>query len=247
MFSSCHTFTSEYRLKRAGIFLVILVCFGSTCASASPFLLTFGGTIDYSTTSAVPVGTPYFGSLRYDTTDAVLLSISPTSAVYSFGPSDSLTLSTGPYTFSISGNSPDGFQNQLQVVYQQTFDGEVADVFFAGDYSETGISSNLPGLTPTFLGFQIAGPPGLLTADGLPESFDFSKVDPVGYGIAATQVGVSFADGELFSGDFNSLEIQAVPEPATGVLLSSIVLGLILRRKRVSRTCDTPRVTHHGV
>jgi hypothetical protein len=227
---------SEYPGKRALVSLGILICLGSTRASASPILLTFGGTIDYSTVSAVPVGTPYFGSLRYDTTDAVLSTSSTTVTFYSFGPSDSLTLSTGPYTFSISGNSPDGFQNQLQVVYQQTFGGEVTDVFFAGDTSETGFSSNLPGFTPIFFGFQIAGPPGLLTANELPESVDFSKVDPVGYGIASTSVGVSFSDGELFSGDFNSLEIQAVPEPATGVLLSLIILGLILRSKRVSRT-----------
>ena len=213
--------------------------FGAGLASGGQIVLTFSGTISQSVNSISStslLGQPFSGSATYDSNDPILSVGGPIPVVtsaYSFGPLDLLTLTIGGFTFSASGSAPG---NSLFVEYHQINGGAAYD-YFAMSANLSSISSNVPGFLPTLLSIDIAGVPGLLTAPGLPQNFDFSNVVSGGLGGRPTSIFVGAfppSGGSpifLFRADeFTSLQIRAVPEPATGSLLASVLIALVLRR-----------------
>jgi hypothetical protein len=211
------------RLKPV-ILVVAIAAVVASPASAGIMLLTFTGTITSSEIPGILSGTPYSGQVLYDTADPVLNG-APPETTFSFGPMDQLSVVVGSYTFQSSGAM---FANQLAVDYENTVDGPSRDVFLADHTNGSGITSNLPGFAPVFLGFQIAGPPGLLPDGGLPTSVNFSDVVPGGYSGASTIMVIADLSGRDVRGDFSSFQLQTVPEPASTALVGSVILGLMI-------------------
>jgi len=216
------------RSGQSASLLAVVGLFGASGAFASEVELNFSGMVDASNLPSIPVGSTFSGYVLYQTPGIVYLA-SGTTTSFSFGTSDMLSLSTGAYTFSVSGSNAFGSGDLLQVDYHDSG----VDVYTAGNAKgpAAAISSGLPGFSPDFLEFQIAGSSGLLASDGLPINIDFSHLCTPGCGNASTGITVeSFGSPGFpyFTGDFNSFEIQTVPELSTGTMLTCAVLAFVL-------------------
>jgi PEP-CTERM motif len=230
----------RHRLNPAVVLILVAFSLGIHSASAEQVTVTFSGTIDHSTdyNSVSELGVPFSGVLSYDSHDPLLLTVpatanTPALEEYTFGPTDSLILNIGSYTFSAYGTF--GSQNLLLVG-----SGPNVDLFSVSALYGSDITSNFPGFAPYNLGFEVAGPPGLLTNPGLPTSFNFSDVVTPGYGGYTSGVSidgyVSGSDLDIFGGNnYSSLEVTETPEPSTNMLVSLGLVGIVLRRKLANR------------
>jgi hypothetical protein len=228
----------RYLVLLLGIGAVIVSLVGGASASAAPILVTFSGTVTVSTAPGISGGAPYSGEVLYDTTDP-LLSLSAPYEFYRFGPNDLLAITVGNCTFSGGGPGTDVSPNNLSIVHQQVLNGgSVGDFFNAEAISSA--TSNCQTFSPSVLFFEIVGPSGLVPGSGVPSSFDLSKVVQPTYSDFGSRAGVLIPGNQFFYGDFNSIQVNQVPEPSTGMLLIWIfpVLGIVMVR---SRGLEPPR------
>ena len=204
---------------------VIVSLMVGASASAAPIFVTFAGTVTVSTTPGIDVGTAYSGKVLYDTSDPMLW---PAPAeFYSFGTTDMLSITIGNCTFAGSGPGTFFLPNGLGVRHNQVFNGQSAGDLFEAIVNSSA-TSNCAAFSPYELFFEIVGPPGLLIGNGIPSSFDLSKVVQPSFSGYGTGAGAFFAGNQLFLGNLTSIEVAAVPEPSTGILLSSILCGFVL-------------------
>ena len=227
----------RYLVLLLGIGAVIVSLIGGATASAAPILVIFSGTVTVSTVPGISGGAPYSGEFLYDTTDP-LLSFSAPYEFYRFGPNDLLSITVGNCTFSGGGPGTD-YPNNILIVHQQVLNGgAVGDVFNAEVISSA--TSNCQLFSPSVLYFEIVGPSGLVPGSGVPSSFDLSKVVQPTYSDFGSRAGGLIPGNQFFYGDFNSIHVNQVPEPSTGMLLIWIlpVLGIVMVR---SRGLEPPR------
>jgi hypothetical protein len=235
----------QYRFPSLQRFLswlpVLIVILAGHDASASTIRLSFTGVVTSSNLPKIPIGATFTGSVTYQTPGAAQ-AVDGTNISYSFGPLDLLTVTTAGYTFSLAGANPKSSTDFLGVLQNFVVAGVATDAFSVGNNSEVAaaIDSDLPGFSPDFFVFAIAGPPGLLKSSALPnpETIDLNKVSANGFGSVSTGISLqtfgSPFPNPYFQGKFTSLEIGVNPgsTPVSGVPAISpsalAALGIIL-------------------
>jgi len=209
---------------RKTLLLFVSITFLASRANADLVDLVFSGTITNSTVSAIAIGSSYSGEITYNTDDPIIL-ISAPETLYSLDfPSDGTVIRADGFTVASVGNP---------LAEAAVF--SPLDAFFVGALGGT---TDIPGLTPDFINFQIAGPPGLLSSGALPTSLNLNNLSLSGFGLAGTNFDVGFTSGDSFGGTFDPLSFQFVPEPTYAFLGAALLLGLLLVvRLRPSLEC----------
>jgi hypothetical protein len=220
------SYHSDWRPILLAATVVLVSC---SSASAAQMALTFSGSITTSLVPSISVGTPYSGKVLYDTTDPLFTT--GQFDWYSFQPSDMLAITVGNCAFTGSGPASQsglGF-NGVVAAHNQVFNGQLAGDLFEAVTSDF-LTSSCNALSPNEVHFEIVGPPGLLIGDGIPSSFDLSKVVQPDYSGYATSVGVFLAENQYFQGNLTSIQVAPVPEPSTLILVGSILCALVVVR-----------------
>jgi hypothetical protein len=226
LFLRCVSYHSGWRPILLAATVVLVSC---SSASATQIALTFSGSVTRSLVPSISVGTPYSGRVLYDTTDPLFTT--GQFDWYSFQPSDMLAITVGSCTFTGSGpasQSGMGF-NGVVVAHHQVYNGQLVGDLFEAITSDF-LTSSCPALSPNEVFFEIVGPPGLLIGDGIPSSFDLTKVVQPAYSGYETSDGVFLAENQYFQGNLTSIQVASVPEPSTLILVGSILCGLVVVR-----------------
>ena len=232
--------------------VAVAFAFAGGSASAGQITYDFAGTIvptaqfNSSLPSGVQVGNPYTGTLIYDDSvpgDVNQIPDTPGHQFYHLGALLELTVQIGTATFSAT-NARSQYENHLHpgmpviVVDNYPIPGQLQDQISAigGSYDYSDSSHHKYTVFGLDLYEKSANPTALTSSSLIGLNLDLANF--------TTIAAINFLDWDLnsitnadnsklaFTGSSTSLELHAVPEPSSIVIVCTGTLGLLVYRSR---------------